>query len=214
MFIVNTPLFLGLIFICLCWSLLSHEQKPLSNLLKVFFGCLFLVELACYWFKINDWNNSLIYNLWFPIEFVFYTYWVSVYLQKHKLSIIFRRISVAYLILVLLIYLIAWDLNQFNGLAYQLGFLLLLPLLLYKLNEMIREPAMLNPLRNPVFWLVTGLLFSYLFSFCQFSIQGYLLTNKHLSEALKKLNIILTDILYVCLILFFVFKWKQEKSHT
>lgn len=215
MLILTQPIFLLLIGICFILSISTQEKQPLKILLPLFFGLLLFVESVCYYLKIADVNNLIIYNLWFPVEFIFYSYWVVAYFNSRYFKKLFIFLIPIYATTVIVIYLLSNTLFKFNSLAFQLGFLLLLPVILFKLYEYVNESIIHNPLKVPVFWLITGLLISYVFSLSQFSIQDYLnYNNKNLSEALKKVNIILKDILYMCIIIYFILKWKNKRSHT
>lgn len=212
--ILTKPIFLFLIGICLILSICVEEKRPLNKLLPVFFSFLLSVECICFYLKTVNTNNLIIYNLWFPIEFIFYTYWVVVYINSKNIKRIFIFLLPVYFFIVSIIYLFSDSLFQFNSLAFQIGFLLLLPAMLFKLYEHINEPVIDNPLKAPIFWLITGVLLSYIFSLSQFSIQNYLhSSNKNLLEALKKVNIILADILYICIIIYFILKWENKKLH-
>ncbi len=214
MFILTKPIFLPLIAVCLILSFIAPEKRPLKILLPLFFSCLFIVELVCYCLKQSGINNLYVYNMWFPVEYLFYTYWVNTYVNSAGFKKIYIILLPLYAIIVVIIYLVYDNLLKFNSLSFQLGFLLLLPALLFKLYEYINENVIQNPVKVPVFWLITGLLFSYIFSLCQFSIQNYLYNiNKELLRALGMVNIILTDVLYLCIIMYFILQWKIKKSH-
>ncbi len=212
--ILTKPIFLFLIAGCLILSFIIPEKRPLKIMLSVFFSCLLIVEAICYYLKQAGISNLYVYNLWFPVEYLFYTYWVNTYVKSGLFKNIYIFLLPLYAVSVIIIYLVYNHLLKFNSLSFQLGFLLLLPALLFKLYEYISENIIQNPLKVPVFWLITGLLFSYIFSLCQFSIQNYLTNNNlDLLRALGKVNIILTDVLYMFIIMYFILKWKSKKSH-
>lgn len=214
MYILTTPIFLYLIGICLFLSILVENKSPLKKILPIFFSVLLLVECICYYLKTQNLNNLIVYNFWFPIEFVLYTFWIINYLDSKRGKKIFILLIPFYLIGVIVIYFFSSTLLKFNSLAFQLGFLLLLPVALIKLYELINQVVISNPIKTSIFWLITGILVSYFFSLAQFSIQNYLhLNNKDLLEALKKINFILADILYTCIIIYFLLKWKNKKLY-
>lgn len=212
--ILTAPLFLYLIGICLILSILTPEKRPLKIILPAFFSLLLIVEVTCYYLKKADINNLVVYNFWFPVEYILYTYWLNTYVNSSLFKRTYTFLLLLYPLIVAVIYILYDHLLKFNSLAFQLGFLLLLPAILFKLYEYINENIIQNPVKVPLFWLITGLLFSYIFSLCQFSIQNYLnYNNKDLLTALGEVNIILTDVLYTCIIIYFVLKWKSKSSH-
>jgi hypothetical protein len=171
------PVFLILIFICLVLSFFSWERPLIKKLLPVFFTSLLIIESVCYYLAAKDKNTMIIYNLWFPLEFSFYSYWIASYLNNHKFKRTILLLIPIYLGICGLIYVQASTLYKFNTLAFQLGIILLIPVLLYKLYEFINEAVIINPFKNAVFWLISGLLVSSLGSFLKFSGENYLLTN-------------------------------------
>lgn len=212
---LTKPVYLILIGICFLLSIKNEEKRPLKTMLPIFFLALLSVEIVCYYFKLINKNNLAIYNLWFPLEFIFYTYWVIACSKSVGFKNIFKWLLPLYAVIVAIIYFTTKNLYKFNSIAFQLGILLLLPALLYKLYEYLNEPVIQNPLKNPIFWLITGLLFSNLFSMSEFSIQNYLhLHDEGLLKALKKVNIILTDVLYITIIAYFILSWKSKRSPT
>ena len=211
--LLTMPFFLILIGICLILSIKNRERRPLKILLPIFFFLLLAVESVCYYFKIIHRNNLIIYNIWFPLEFMFYTYWIVTSSDSKRFKKLFSFLIPIYGITVIVIDLISQSLYSFDSLGYQLGLVLLLPALLFKLYEDMNEPVIQNPLKSPVFWLITGLLISYIFSLSEFSIQTYLHTKDvNLLIALEKVNIILTDVLYITIIIYFILQWKIRKS--
>jgi predicted neutral ceramidase superfamily lipid hydrolase len=202
-----------LILLCLILSILAGESR-MKVTLALFFFTLLTVETVCYYFKIKNWNNLVIYNCWFPLEFAFYAGWVNSFLKNDRRKIIWFFIA-AYLIITAVIYLTGVNLHDFNTITFQLGILLILPVLFFKLFELIHETVIMNPFKNPLFWLISGLLFSYLGSFFQFSLDNYLrASDPALLYALKIINIFLTNLLYICIILYFVILWLNRRSHT
>jgi Sec-independent protein secretion pathway component TatC len=208
------PVFLFLIFVCLISCFFSCEQLPLKLLLPAFFAVLLVVESVCYYYQISNKNNTLIYNLWFPVEFSFYSFWVACYLSNRYFKQSIVLCIFIYLSICGLMYIQKSDLYKFNTLAFQLGVVLLIPVLLYKLYEFINESVIINPFRNALFWLISGLLISSLGSFFQFSVENYLLENhKDVLFALRQFNVLLTDVLYCCIIAYFILSWRMRLHH-
>ncbi|MEO5995202.1 MAG: hypothetical protein ABIN89_00810 [Chitinophagaceae bacterium] len=199
------PWFLLLILTCLILSLFIREKQPFTFLLPVFFATLLFIESLCYYFKVINKNNILIYNFWFPVEFAIYSFWVVSYLGNQGYKKIVIYCILFYLVTVGYIYMRASNLHKFNTISFQLGVILLIPVLLLKLYEFINESAITHPFKNALFWLISGLLISYLGSFFQFSVENYLQENhKDLLETLKFFNILLTESLYCCIIVYFI----------
>jgi Sec-independent protein secretion pathway component TatC len=212
---MDFPLFLFLIPVCLLFSFISNQKAPLNIILPGYFCALLIVECVCYYLKITDQNNLWIYNCWFPVEFAVYSYWVGSYINNKVLAEKIIYFAISYLIIVVIIYSFATTLYQFNTLSFQLGIILLLPILLFKLYEFISGSIIESPTNNPLFWLIIALLLSYLGSFFQFSLKNYLQYNHAgLTNLLNTFNILITNIQYSLIIVYFIISWRKKKLHT
>jgi hypothetical protein len=204
------PYFIILIFINLVFSFLLFKKRGgLNKITPLFLLLLFFIEIICYWRNSNGLPTIRIYNLWFPVEFSFYTILISYDFRTSKKFFYF--VVLAYIITCSFFYSFAWDINMFFSIGYSLGVIMLLLVSFIKLGLILSSEIVINPFKNPFFWLAIGLILVNVLGFFLFSLYNYLnQTNKQLLEALKTLNVILTNIQYIAMLAYFVFLWKEK----
>ena len=207
------PAHLYLIVACFFTSLLFIKRPTWADKsMPVFLLFLFTLESYCHYLKINHKGNNLQYNLWFPLEFLYYSVLIILSLKntgaKKKLLIC----AAIYLLVVILYYLFFQNLNNFSGNAYLLAMVLVLLSSFAKMRELITQPEINNPFYEPFFWFIIGLITVHLLGIFQFGATDYLHKN-HITiyRALQKLNLYLSYFQYVCLLVYFYTKWKFQK---
>ena len=207
------PFHLILIAICFFISLFFIKKPTLTDKsMPVFLLLLFALESYCYYLKINHKGNYVQYNLWFPIEFLYYSFIIILSIRKNPLTKALLIGACTYLIFVLINYLFFQDLHKFSGNSYLLAMVLILLCAFAKMRELINQPEINNPFYEPFFWLIIGLITVHLLGIFQFTATDYLY-KKHVTvyRALQKLNLYLTYFQYVCLLVYFYTKWKLQK---
>jgi hypothetical protein len=207
------PLHLILIGFCFCASLLFIKKPTWADKsMPVFLLLLLSLECYCYYLKFNHKGNYLEYNLWFPLEFLYYSVLIILSLKKNQLSKILLVCAGAYLIFVMINYLFFQNLQRFSGRSYLFAIILILLCSFAKMRELINQPEINNPFYEPFFWLIIGLITVHLVGIFQFGATDYL-HKKYIPvyHALQKLNLYLTNFQYVCMLAYFYNKWKFQK---
>ncbi len=207
------PLHLFFIGVCLILSLLFIKNNNwVDRVTPIFLLLLLAVECYCYYLKINHKGNNLQYNLWFPVEFTFYTLIIcSSYLKKITQKVVIAAVAL-FGLFVLINYLFFQNLQVFSGKTYLFGTLMLLLASFLKMNELLTQSKISNPFLEPFFWLIIGIITIQLIGIFQFTATDYLFRNHNpLYKALQKINIYLSYFQYVCMIVYFYSKWKLQK---
>ncbi len=211
---MNLPFFIYQILIITVISFLFIKKSKFYIFSTIFFLALFLVEYRCYELFHKDQNTNVIYNWWFPIEFVFYAFFLIQGNYNNRYFKLTMILSLLYLLFVLLYNINIQHLRSFATITYQIGELFLIFLIIIRIKEVLRNEFLENPFKNPIVWLIIGLIFSNLGSLMHLSAANYLESvNNNLLSALRKLNIFLTTFLYCCIIIYFYFEWKRPKLH-
>lgn len=206
------PFFIYEILICLFLSVFFFRKITWEDrLLPVFLFVLLCVEYACAVRYQEEEDTDFIYNFWFPIEYVFYSIFISNYIVRRQKKMFSRVISGIYIVFTITYYIIIRDVIHFSSLCYLCGFMILLITMLFKFYEILNQEIIHNPLRNEVFWFMMGLLIVNLGGFFRFGAANYIYkNNKELHNALQQLNVYLTEVQYFFFILFFFFRWKKQ----
>lgn len=207
------PVHLYLIGICFAASLFFIRRPTWADRsMPVFLLLLLFVECYCYYLKVNHKGNNLEYNLWFPLEFSYY----SLLLVSSLKNEVAKKVSligiVCYLLIIIVNYAAFQDMHKFSGNAYLLSMVLILLTSFTKMKELIGQNEINNPFHEPFFWLILGLILVHLSGIFQFSATDYLHRKyNNIYRALQKLNLYLTYFQYVCLFAYFYTKWKFQK---
>lgn len=180
--------------------------------MPVFLLSLLALESYCYYLKVNHRGNNLQYNLWFPVEFLYYSLLLIVSLKSKSLKSRLLIFAGAYLVIVIAYYIFFQNLNKFSGNAYLFSMILILLSAFAKMKELIGQREIGNPFYEPFFWLIIGIILVHLPGIFQFGATDFLY-KKHINiyRALQKLNLYLTYFQYVCLLAYFYTKWKFQK---
>jgi hypothetical protein len=201
------------IFLCTVLSI-SYLKKGtiFEKLLFPFFLLLFIIECYCYHLYDNDISRDIIYNLWFPVEFLFYGLFVASFINLPKTKKLGISFILVYLSFVIIYYSISHNISNFSSKSFMTGVVVILFILLSKLYEILNQEIILNPLKNPLFWFIVGLLVVNIGNFFLLGATNYLIIkNKPLLIALGFMDVILTDIQYFSFLLYFYCKWMYQK---
>jgi hypothetical protein len=211
---MNLPFFIYQIGLLAIISLFFLKKGGFFIISALFFTALFFIEYICYKKITNGLSTNKIYNWWFPIEFIFYAFFLIKGDNKNKHFKITIILSLIYLAFVLVFYSFFQNQKLFSSISYQIGEIYLLFLITLRIRSILKEEYLGNPFKNSLVWLIMGLLFSNLGSLMHLSVTNYLaIQDIDLLNALRKLNIILTIVLYCCITVYFYFEWKNRKSH-
>lgn len=211
---MNLPFFIyQIVFLLLCSFLLIRKGK-FYIVTALFFVSLFIVEYTCYrWFS-KGINTNVVYNWWFPVEFIFYGFFLIKGDTKSKHFSITTILSLLYLTTAVIYYIAVQSQAIFSTLMYQVGEVYLLFLIGIKIREILKNEFQENPFNNSTVWLIIGLLLSNLGSLLHLSATNYLEVHDiNLLNALRKLNTFLTEVLYFCIIIYFFIEWRKQKSN-
>jgi len=200
-------------FLVFLLSLFFLKKGKIFLWFPAFFLLAVFVETLCYYYKLNDINNWPVYNWWFPLEFAFFSIWIRSYILslQFRKSVLYLIFSYAFFVAIRNVFYA--DLASFNTLNFAFGVLLLLLCIFYKLSEILKAEEIVNPLKLPVFWPLSGMLVSNLMSIFHLLSNNYLYkSNFELLSALRKINIIMSCFLYVTFIVYFLIQWKNRKQ--
>ncbi len=209
---MNLPFFIYQIALLVIINLFFLKKGGFFIISQFFLALLFIVEFICYKKFSSGISTNLIYNWWFPVEFIFYSFFLIKGNIKNKYFNLTLVLSLIYLVFILIYYSFFQNQKLFSSISYQLGEFLLLFLIALQIRNILKKEHLVNPFTNPLVWLIIGLLFSNLGSLMHLSATNYLAVQDiNLLNALRKLNIILTIVLYCCITVYFYLEWKNQK---
>lgn len=202
--------------ICLILSIIFFKKGTRSEKCLVpFFISILFVESYCRYLDIIHAPVTLIYgiyNAWFPLEFIFFFFFISTFVNSGKKRKFIRYSIIIYLLILLFFYVFILDLKQFATPVFLIGVLFLLSVLFVKIYEIMNDEIMQHPLKNPLFWFITGLLIENIGGFFVMGSVNYLLVqNKSLLSVLGLINILSLCFQYLFFIFYFYCKWRFQK---
>ena len=141
-------------------------------------------------------HTFLIYNPFTCFEFVFYIFMIREFIKRDSAKKILLGLIVIYPIAATINILLFQGVHQFHSFTSSIGCLLMAACCIYYFYELFLMPHSVNLLRQPPFWICTGLLFYYAFTYPVYGLSNLMsgLSNHLLiiiSRILDSLNILL-----------------------
>jgi hypothetical protein len=156
----------------------QQNTRIYLRLFPLFLLLTLIVELISYYLYINARKATitLLYNFFSLFEFLFYMYVIRAIIQNKRVKKIVFYISGLYLLLVILSFLFIQKITSFNSMTYALGCLLIGAICIYYFYELFQSSHSVSLVRQPSFWICSGLLFYYCCSFPIFGLLNFLKT--------------------------------------
>ena len=135
------------------------------------------------------------YNVFTSFEFIFYFYILGSIIYNVKAKKILLVLIAVYPVLVL-VNMIFFQKNTFHTTTYSLGCLLIVAACIYYFLELFQSTHSVNLIREPAFWICSGLLFFYTCSFPMVGLWNHLpglprIILKNLNTVMQFLNVLL-----------------------
>jgi hypothetical protein len=168
-------LFIFFIQLSLLASLTIYFQDKKDIYLRLF--PLFLlvtdiVEILGNYVASHHGNTTAIYNPFEIFEFCFYFFMLMRIIQNKRAKKIVLGLSLLYLLFAL--YNVLFGQKEiFNSMSYTAGALLTVAICIYYFFELFQYPQSVNLLRQPAFWICSGLLFFYSCTFPIFGLANF-----------------------------------------
>lgn len=205
-----------LAFLAACIWCRQQEAKSF-RLFIPFLLYTFLNEYIGFYFKAKlNCSNVILYTIYSPIEFAFYTYQIYFFIEqsiRKKIVVLLFSLGLSAFIINVIWGQGLYVFNTFSNIVFT--FLIIIECLVYLFDLIASDSIKNNPAFLPFFWITAGLL---LFNF------GYLIINalfrytvanemkifgeEIYSQIMKALNLLL----YSCLIIAFRLCYKKTKS--
>ena len=119
-------------------------------------------------------DNTRLYNFFSHAEFIFYFFVLYHIIRSSRIKKIILIIACIFIPLDLTNIFFLQGLDNFHTVTYSLGCVLIIAPSIYYFYELFRLPKLISLMREPSFWIVSGLLFFYSCSFPYFAFTGLL----------------------------------------
>ena len=196
-------------------SLYSRMKNTKIKVFIPFLAYVLVVEVLgiLKFMRING-SNHWWYNIHAPFQILFYLFFYYYTIQSAIIKKWVLWASVVFLLFAILNFLFLEGWNSFNTSTLRIGFLLIVCFCFLYFHELLNSKALLNPLKQPTFWLSTGIMVFHIGFFVYLSVF-HLLTVENVKAYGGLLTFIpksLSILLYLFFAIAFYFEWKKETS--
>jgi hypothetical protein len=158
-------------------------------------------------------HDHLFFNFFTSFEFLFYSYIYLRLIEQPRKRAIVRYGMLLYPVLFLVNMLFWEGFTHFHTITYRVGSVMVVVWCCFYFGELMRSPGYISILRNPSFWISTGLLFFYTGFFFYMTAGDKLIYSKlKISDFIfDVISETLNVILYGCFLIGFVCEGSVKK---
>lgn len=199
----SIPIYIIFISISFIVSFNVYKQDNSAFYLKLFppyLGLTLLIEIVGNYLVNRNIETYILYNIFGVVEFAFFLFILSKIIQNK----VMRRIISITLILNALISLgnlLLFQTDSYASISYSVGSLLVVIFCIYYFFELFRYPKFVNLVKEPSFWICSGLLFYFC---CSFPLLGLTTFLESIPEVLLNHFFILLNVLNISLYSLFI----------
>lgn len=205
-------IFIGISLIAGITVYFQSSKPTYLRLFPVFLFITFVNEISASWLSTRGFHTTVLYNVYNLFQFNFYLY----LLFKSIQNALFKRVSfyllVGYLAFTVLNFFVFQGMTVYNSITYAFGCLMIVAFGVYYFFELFMYKNYVNLLREPSFWISTGLLFYYSCSFPLISSINFIINSSKISlEVLQNVIQFLNVMLYSLFTIAFLCRLKTPK---
>lgn len=213
---MNVPVYLYFELICLLASLTLYLRRQIPLYLKLFpvlLAITLTVEIIGWLRSKNGEDATMLFYLFSVFEFVFYFFILYHIIRTRKARRVVIYLMAIYPVVALFnIYFV--QVNAIPSISYSLGCLLVVGICIYYFYELFHLPTSVNLIREPAFWVCTGLLFYYICSFPLFGLSSLLLTaSSIILQNISTILMMMNALLYTLFTVGFLCGLRIRKQH-
>lgn len=164
-FIYRLPMHVFIIILCFLIALLAKLQKNPPRYLNTFILYILVtiaVEMVAWWFSIHNKRNLIIYNFYTTVNFTYLIFLLRSFLSNVKVVSVLGVLMFVYPVFALVnMFLIQGANTVFNSYTFLSGCVIVVTASVCYFYERIKYPGAHSLLKEPAFWVTTGLLFFY-----------------------------------------------------
>ncbi|HMH31937.1 MAG TPA: hypothetical protein VK543_02850 [Puia sp.] len=144
------------------------------KLFPPFLAMTILVELTASYFIVKYGENVSVYNIFNIVNFCFYYFVLREIITNKTAKKVIFYIMMIFLPLAVCNLLFVQKIGNFNSMTFSIGSLLIVGMCVYYFFELFQLPKAINLLREPAFWICSGLLFFFVCSFPFFGLINFI----------------------------------------
>ena len=166
--------FIGVSFIASLVNTVNNRNDPYY--LKAFpyyLGITFITECIATYRWSKGFTTTNIYTFFGVFEFLFYSFVLYRLVTSKVVRLMVKFGMIVYPVIVLLNILFI-QIKGFHSITYALGCLIIVSMCIYYFLELFQSTRSVVLIREPAFWICTGLLFFYCCTFPIFSLTNFI----------------------------------------
>ena len=213
-FLGSVSFYVYVIFLAFIISVIVPGKEYYLKWFPLFLGATFVAEMIGNFIWYKGGSNVLLYNCFTTIEFCFYLYVLGQIIQKARTRKIIRVCLIVFAILATL-NIIAVQTYDFHSYTYVLGCVMVVTFSISYFLGLFQQKKSVALLREPAFWICSGLLFYYSCSFPLIATLNFLsgLSNASLILIYQLIEL-LNVFLYIIFSIAFLCRIKIRKYTT
>lgn len=191
-----------------------QKTKPTGFLLffPIYLFITFTVEYMAVQMSYKGANTVTLYNVFGTIEIVFYLWMFSRIIHETTIKKVLKSFIWAYPLAVIINKTFIQKGEQYHTLTAGLGSLLIVLAAIYYFYELFQSEKSVDLVREPSFWISSGLLFFYSCSFPLFSLVSHFYSpSNKIINYLASLSSLLNILLYSSFIIAFLCRIRIRK---
>jgi hypothetical protein len=191
----------------------QKDTKLYLRLFPVFLLVTIIVELVGRYLRAHDISVVALYNFFTAFEFLFYMYALKEIIHNKGIKKLITNCLWVYILVVILNALFVQKGSGFTSIPYAIGCLLIVSFCIYYFYELFQLPKAVNLVRQPAFWICSGLLFFYCTSFPIYALLNFLKKSApSLMQNFRVIVQVLNVFLYSSFTIAFLCRFRTRKS--
>jgi hypothetical protein len=175
---MDIPVYIYFIALSFLASVVTNlRQQPDQLYLKLFpfyLAITFIIESVGVYRWSNHLNTANLYSFFGVFEFMYYFFVLHQVLNGKKAKSVVTAVMITYPLLFLTNILFI-QIAGFHSITYSLGCLVVVALCIYYFYELFQSQHSITLIREPAFWICTGLLFFYCCTFPYFALTNFMI---------------------------------------
>nr|WP_294903849.1 hypothetical protein [uncultured Lacibacter sp.] len=187
---------LALLTSIVCWRWI---RSTFFKWLLLFLLFIVVVELTGKYFGVVLAKpNAWLYNFSVPAEYLFFTWLLSMHYRSKWFKQTARWFLAGFAVFALLQLFVWGELLKFNSIFLKLGSFAMIVFSCFYFIDFMREEVPLNPVKEPVFWIASGLFLFNTGEFLYVSLSDLLFSNwQTWKPVIRQINNNLIVLLYI-----------------
>lgn len=214
MFPLPFTIYVEIIAFCISVVFWSRLRGSKLHLLPFYLLFIVVVELFARYLirELGHKKNGWLYNISIPAEYIFFLYLFFLHYTSVMLKRLAKYTITLFSLFIITILLIVGSVYSFNTIFLKAGSLIMIIFSILYFYDLLISDRLISPLKEPFFWICSGLLIFNVGEFAYISLSNTLFQDwTNFRSLVKQINGNLIYILYSTIIIGIIMtKWDQE----